>query len=113
MQKVPLQGRESRGRGNLMVQAGVKKKGNVHVMQNVLQSSPESSTCLLRSCLGSFMPRIKGKRQLFCSPTCRVAFFWEARVIGAALLKRSLVDPGAENYVKDLLEVVNRDGRNR
>lgn len=74
---------------------------------------PVVSKCLLRSCREPFEPRHGGREQSFCSPGCRVAFFREARVVGAALLKKSLVDPGAENYVKDLFEVVNRDARNR
>jgi len=68
-------------------------------------ASPVGSKCLLRTCRESFEPRQGGREQEFCSPTCRVTFFREARVVGAALLKRSLTDPEMENLIEDLLKL--------
>jgi len=56
----------------------------------------QASMCQLYTCRRPFEPKgAKGKKQVFCSVACRVRFFREARVIGAALLRRSLTDPNA------------------
>ena len=69
-----------------------------------------ASHCQLYSCKRLFeQKRVNGKKPLFCSIPCRVAFFKEARDIGNALLKRCLTDPEAENYVKGLLEKIGQE----
>jgi len=63
-----------------------------------------TSVCQLYTCQRPFEEkRTKGRKQLFCSIACRVKFFQMARIVGAAILKKTLTDPEAENYVRTLL----------
>ncbi len=73
-------------------------------LQEASTDTYQTSTCQLYSCQRPFKPKsTKGKRQIFCSPACRVKFFREARIIGAALLRKSLAGTEAENYVSNLM----------
>jgi hypothetical protein len=69
-------------------------------LQEALLSAPTASLCQLYTCQHPFeSKRAKGKKQLFCSIGCRVKFFQEARVIGAALLKKAIRDSKARDWV--------------
>ena len=70
------------------------------------QKEPSIGSCQLYTCRRPFEPRrTKGKKQVFCSITCRVKFFQEARIIGAALLKRAVRDSKARDWIIALKEV--------
>ncbi len=69
--------------------------------------SKTASLCLLPTCRKPFVQkklsgRLGGRRREFCSPDCKDEFFQLARRVGAALLKRAVTDPEAENWVRDL-----------
>ena len=64
----------------------------------------QASVCQFHGCQRQFKEkRPKDRKQLFCSITCRVRFFQEARIVGASILKKALTDPEAENYIRNLL----------
>ncbi len=75
--------------------------------------SQTASLCKLPTCRKPYIQkelpgRLGGRKREFCSLGCKEEFFQLARRIGVALLKRSLTDPEAENYVKGLLEEIEK-----
>jgi hypothetical protein len=85
---------------------GKMVRGGKKSLQNKRARLAEAFSCQLPTCRRPFTARVQGKKQLFCSISCRVTFFKQARAIGAVLLKKALLDPEAQNYMEGLLKEV-------